>query len=141
MSDSRDINNAGQVVGYRQDPPEGFLVSRAYITGPNGQESTLIKSLGGDFTYAFGINEAGRVAGGSYTDEAAAGGLEHAFITGPNGLGMTDLGTLAEKLGHIEGERQSLSRAAGSSMVAAWDKRCSSLRDLQATPNPDPCHL
>jgi len=34
MSDSRDINNAGQVAEYSEEPPdEGFLVSLAYITG------------------------------------------------------------------------------------------------------------
>jgi probable HAF family extracellular repeat protein len=93
MTDASDINNAGQVAGYSEEPPDaGPFVSHAYITGPNGEGSTLIKSLGGEYTYAFGINEAGRVAGGSYTGERAAGGVEHAFITGPNGAGTIDLG-------------------------------------------------
>jgi probable HAF family extracellular repeat protein len=93
MTDSRDINNAGQVAGYSEEPPdEGPFVSNAYITGPNGQSSTLIKSIGGPFTYAFGINEAGQVAGGAYTTESVAGSFEHAFITGPNGAGTMDLG-------------------------------------------------
>jgi probable HAF family extracellular repeat protein len=52
----------------------------------------LIKSIGGPFTYAFGINEAGQVAGGAYTTESVAGSFEHAFITGPNGAGTMDLG-------------------------------------------------
>ena len=39
---------------------------------------------------AHGINDAGQVVGSSST----AGGERHAFITGPNGIGMTDLGTL-----------------------------------------------
>ena len=39
---------------------------------------------------AYGINDAGQVVG--YSDTAA--GAQHAFITGPNGVGMTDLGTL-----------------------------------------------
>ena len=40
--------------------------------------------------YALGINDAGQVVGSSIT----AAGAQHAFITGPNGVGMTDLGTL-----------------------------------------------
>ena len=40
--------------------------------------------------YAYGINDAGQVVGESDT----AAGAHHAFITGPNGVGMTDLGTL-----------------------------------------------
>ena len=39
---------------------------------------------------ASGINDAGQVVGRSIT----AAGAYHAFITGPNGVGMTDLGTL-----------------------------------------------
>ena len=43
-----------------------------------------------EYSYAYGINDAGQVVG--YSDTAA--GDDHAFITGPNGVGMTDLGTL-----------------------------------------------
>ena len=39
---------------------------------------------------ARGINDAGQVVGYSYT----AGGARHAFITGHDGMGMRDLGTL-----------------------------------------------
>ena len=39
---------------------------------------------------ASGISDAGQVVGLAYTAEGTA----HAFITGPNGVGMTDLGTL-----------------------------------------------
>ena len=39
---------------------------------------------------AYGINDAGQVVGYSET----ANGQIHAFITGPDGAGMTDLGTL-----------------------------------------------
>ena len=47
-------------------------------------------TLGGAYSAAYGINDAGQVVGLSYT----AGGSGHAFITGPNGMGMRDLGTL-----------------------------------------------
>ena len=39
---------------------------------------------------ASGINNAGQVVG----EFGTAGGSSQAFITGPNGVGMTDLGTL-----------------------------------------------
>ena len=39
---------------------------------------------------AIAINDAGQVAGMFHTAER----LYHAFITGPNGVGVTDLGTL-----------------------------------------------
>jgi probable HAF family extracellular repeat protein len=45
---------------------------------------------GGGSSGAFGINDAGQVVGWS----SSAAFADHAFITGPNGVGMTDLGTL-----------------------------------------------
>ena len=62
----------------------------SYIVDSNGKGLTDLGTLGGDYSYAFGINDAGQVVG--YSDTAA--GIPHAFITGPNGVGMTDLGTL-----------------------------------------------
>ncbi|MEO6562031.1 MAG: PEP-CTERM sorting domain-containing protein [Nitrosospira sp.] len=52
---------------------------------------TYIDTLGGSYLRASAhINDAGQVAGTSQT----AAGADHAFITGPNGAGITDLGTL-----------------------------------------------
>ena len=49
-------------------------------------------TLSGDnFSRAYDINEAGQVVGQSYM---LPGGGSRAFITGPNGMGMRDLGTL-----------------------------------------------
>jgi probable HAF family extracellular repeat protein len=47
-------------------------------------------TLGGDSSSAYGINDAGQVVGWSYT----ATGARHAFITGPDGVSMTDLNSL-----------------------------------------------
>ena len=48
-------------------------------------------TLGGSSSWAYGINASGQVAG--YSERT---GYRHAFITGANGKGMTDLGTLGE---------------------------------------------
>ena len=52
--------------------------------------ATDLGTLGGSESYAWGINDAGQVVGYSTT----AAGPEHAFITGRNGVGMTDLNSL-----------------------------------------------
>ena len=67
-------------------------------------------TLSGDnFSRAYDINEAGQVVGQSYM----AGGDHRAFITGPNGVGMRDLGTLGSnntsayainEIGQVTGE-------------------------------------
>jgi probable HAF family extracellular repeat protein len=49
-------------------------------------------TLGGYYSRASGINDAGQVVGGSYT----ADGNLHAFITGPDGEGMVDLNSLVD---------------------------------------------
>ena len=49
-------------------------------------------TLGGGVSHAHGINDAGQVVGYAYTAE----GFKHAFITGPDGAGMTDLNSLVD---------------------------------------------
>ena len=56
-------------------------------------------TLGGrDYSFAYGINDAGQVVGQSLK---AVGDAQHGFITGPNGTGMRDLGTLRGDLGNF----------------------------------------
>jgi probable HAF family extracellular repeat protein len=87
-STGNDINDSGQVAGYSN--------GHAFITGPNGVGMIDLGTLGGDnsMSYAKGINGAGRVVGYSASYLELGGMTFHAFITGPNGVGMTDLGTL-----------------------------------------------
>jgi probable HAF family extracellular repeat protein len=51
-----------------------------------------LRALGGGYSEAYDINDAGQVVGRFNT----AAGNEHAFITGPNGVGMRDLNSLVD---------------------------------------------
>jgi probable HAF family extracellular repeat protein len=77
-----DINNAGQVAGWSDAEPGVF---RAFITGLKGGG---MRYIGGNFSQAGGLNEAGQVVG----TEGDLG--SRAFITGPNGESQRFLGTL-----------------------------------------------
>src|SRR5690242_19055334 len=63
----------------------------SYLIDLNSRKVTDLGSLGGGNTQATAINDAGQVVGESRT----VGGVSHAFMTRPNGVGMTDLGTLS----------------------------------------------
>ena len=66
------------------------LRERALFVDLTSKEATDLGTLGGGFSGAYGINDAGQAVGQSYTYNGPA----RAFITGPDGVGMTDLGTL-----------------------------------------------
>ncbi|SEO37768.1 probable extracellular repeat, HAF family [Nitrosospira multiformis] len=70
---------------------------RSYLIDLNSKTATVIGTLGGTFTSAQGINDAGQVVGWSYT----AGGAQHAFITGPDGAGVMDLSSLVDLPGGV----------------------------------------
>lgn len=88
------INDAGQVVGYSY--VNGSNNPHAFITGPNGLGMRALGISGEIRSRAIAINSAGQVVGSFTTVEAQTRhGLfqnDHAFITGPNGSGIRDIG-------------------------------------------------
>ena len=84
-SEAVGINEAGQVIG-----SYGYGVSNAFITNAGATELTDLGTLGGLGSSAYGINDIGQVVGWANTEN----GAQHAFVTGPNGEGMTDLNSL-----------------------------------------------
>ncbi|SFH44412.1 PEP-CTERM protein-sorting domain-containing protein [Nitrosospira sp. Nsp14] len=70
-------------------------VGLSYLVDLNSKTATEL-GMGGDNSVS-GINDAGQVVGDSRT----AGGIFHAFITGPNGTGMMDLNSLVDLPGGV----------------------------------------
>jgi len=89
-----DINNRGQIVGFKDtecspsDPGCPLDLYAFLWTKKDGMQD--LGDLGGDHTYALGINDRGEVVGYS---NAHAGGQRRAFIWTKKD-GMQDLGTL-----------------------------------------------
>lgn len=81
------VNAHGQVAG---ESRTSDWQPHAVLSGAGGSITDL-GTLGGQLSRAYGINDSGQVIGYSF---AGWGGPERAFITGPGGVGMTDLGTL-----------------------------------------------
>jgi len=89
------INNTGQVVGWTGT--FNSVGGTAFITGANGAGVTSLGVLSGrQYSKAFRINDAGQVVGFSYNANPNSFITYYArgFMTGPNGVGMTDLGAL-----------------------------------------------
>jgi probable HAF family extracellular repeat protein len=94
-SGATGINDTGQVALTYLMPEEDFPdLHRSFTTGPDGAGTRELGTLGGDYTVAYAINNAGEVVGQSALEAGARN--PHAFITGPNGVGMTDLNSLVD---------------------------------------------
>jgi probable HAF family extracellular repeat protein len=91
---ARGINDAGQVAG--SSHTANYTSHNAFITGANGEGITILGTLGGTLTLPSDINSEGQVAGYSFIrgGPPTYEGPYHGFITGANGTGMIDLGTL-----------------------------------------------
>lgn len=87
-----DLNNSGQVVGNLN---VGGM-DRAFVTGPNGLGMSVLPTLGGPQSRAYGINAAGQVVGMSFLTDDIRDGPYHAVVWGSGRLDMTDLGTLTQ---------------------------------------------
>lgn len=85
------INDSGQIVGSYFTP--GQEGSTSFITDTNGNYLKDIELLNGSNTYANAINNSGQVVG-HYFD---SNWRTSSFITGEDGTGIRDIGTLEDK--------------------------------------------
>jgi probable HAF family extracellular repeat protein len=73
--------------------PASAQETRSFLVDLNSKTVTAIGALSGTYNEVHALNNAGQVVGRSRTAEDPYSPI-HAFITGPNGMGMRDLGTL-----------------------------------------------
>lgn len=89
-STAHGVNDSGQIVGYSEITRTFQSPIHAFITDINSNMTDL-GTLGGQNSQAFDINSDGQVVGWAETSIA---NRRHAFLTGPDGEGMTDLNSL-----------------------------------------------
>jgi len=89
-SSATALNDSGQVVGYSEIRTGLESPTHAFITDIDSNMTDL-GTLGGQSSQAYDINSFGQVVGWAETGIA---NRKHAFITGPDGDGITDLNSL-----------------------------------------------
>jgi probable HAF family extracellular repeat protein len=105
------INNRGEITG--QMAPLGDQVFQAFLW--NGHELLNLGTLGGNFSSAQAINDAGEVVG--YADITGPNGYHHGFLW--RGGEMIDLGTLGSDTCSDALDLNSRSQVVGASQSAA----------------------
>ncbi len=88
------VNAPGQVAGDSFVPADRAY--HAFLSGPNGGPLQDLGTLPGfDSSLGYAVNGSGQVAGTSYNSlNPPLAGPEHAFLSGPGGGPLQDLGTL-----------------------------------------------
>jgi hypothetical protein len=89
-----------------------FAQQYSYLIDLNSREVTMLDNLDLGTMYSQAINDAGQVAGFSFTHiggNPSSGFFYRAFITGPDGMGIRDLGALG-------GGQQSAARAINNAV-------------------------
>lgn len=104
------VNGSGAIAGYAMDGNGAF---QAYTWWPGGAY-TVLGTLGGRNSYAFGMNDSGQVVGNSTT----APGYSRAFVWDSSGL--RDLGTLGGLQSYAYGINNA-GAAVGYSYVSGSD--------------------
>ena len=94
---ARDISNTGVIVGMGQATRSGGYL--AFRNLPGG-ESENLGDLGGGFSAAYAVSDAGYVVGMSRLKDGKYTGPEAAFIWHES-FGMVELGTLVTNLGNL----------------------------------------
>lgn len=99
INTAEDINNSGQIAGTVSDLDGSY----AFIISSDATNFRVLDSLGGRVHIAQAINNSGQIAGWDSVDVPCDYGecpwINRAFITGPNGMGIRDLGTLGGNSG------------------------------------------
>ena len=94
-SSSAGVSPSGQVTGGADTSDSS---SHAFLSAPNGGAPKDLGTLPGSFySTGFGVNASGQVAGGATVGPSLGFYLDtpkHAFLSGPHGGALQDLGTL-----------------------------------------------
>jgi len=116
---ARDVNEAGQVVGYSR---AGLHDHAFFFHDANGDgvvdpgELVDLGTFGGNASLAYGINDAGQVVGGAQT----AASRTHAFVwTDANGNWALDAGEMAD-LGTLGGDSSEARAISQSGQVVGY---------------------